>query len=113
MDALLKPAKKSKLPPKLQELLALQKILKQPTEEILQQLTLGVCLLIKNCRNCNIEVSEGHVQVNLYKFKGFKHLYYKITKKYKLTDEQTAIITKLVTFWLSFLENPSIVVVWK
>lgn len=101
------------IPKEIQQLLMLQKILKTPVPEILNQLALGIAVNVNNCRTCEVEVKDNYVQINLYKFPGLKGRYFTLLKKYKLTEEQNEIILKLVKFWLSFVEQPVLNVVWR
>jgi hypothetical protein len=93
--------------------LVFQKLMKAPTEQVMKQFVLGVCVFVRNCRNCTVEINDSYVQVNLFKFKGFKGLYYKLMKKNKLTEFQTDAISKLMKFWFSFIDTPILNIVWK
>ena len=104
---------KQKIPKEIEEILVYQKLHKTPTEEGLRQLTLGICLFVHNARNCNVEINGNYIQINLLKFNGLKGIYNKLLKKDKLSDFQTDAITKLVNFWLSFMESPILNVSWK
>jgi hypothetical protein len=104
---------KQKLPKEIEELLVWQKLNKAPTEEGLRQLSLGIGVFVTNCRTCQVEVNDNFVQINLMRFQGLKGLYNKLFKKDKLTEQQTEIVTKLVKFWLSFLDSPMISIAFK
>ena len=103
----------TKLPKDIEDLLVYQKIVKAPTEEGLKQLVLGICVFVRQCRNANVEVNGDFVQINLIKFKGLKDVYHRAFNKYELSEFQIEAITKLVHFWLSFIEKPLLNISWK
>jgi len=102
-----------KLPKEIEEILIYQKLHRTPTEEGLRQLTLGIAVFVDNCRNCEVEINGNFVQINLMRFKGLRGIYNKLLKKDTLSEQQTEIITKLVKFWMSFIDSPVLNISWK